>query len=152
MEVYKTFSVSFDTELVNRKYEKLKPNMLSKSAPAPEVVVVLKHWGYTASVTSSLSSSNRESGLIGVTRVNVTQEKSIPKKKKYIKSKYLSPFVPGNKMLLNEDNYDNTKTRYTSLTEKDDMSHTSPYCKNKWKNNYKQWWQIQGGDIENSWR
>ena len=38
----------------------------------------------------------------------------------------MSPFLPGNKRLLNKDNDDNTKTTYTSLSDKDDMSHTSP--------------------------
>ena len=55
----------------------------------------------TASVTHSLSSSTGESGLTGGTRVNVTSEKRITKKHKYIKSTALSPFLPGNKRLLN---------------------------------------------------
>ena len=50
----------------------------------------------------------------------------IPKKKKNIKPKALSPFLPGNKRLLNEDNYDNPETTDTSISEKYDMSHTSP--------------------------
>ena len=59
-------------------------------------------------------------------RVSVTLEKRIPKKKKHIKSKALSPFLPGNKRLSNKDNDDNRKTIDTSLSEKDDVSHTSP--------------------------
>ena len=35
-EVYKTFSVPFDKELINRKYEKPKPHMISQS-DAPEL-------------------------------------------------------------------------------------------------------------------
>ena len=54
-------------------------------------------------------------------------EKRIPKKKKYIKPKALSPFLPGNKRQLSEDNDDNPETTDTSLSGKDDMSHTSPY-------------------------
>ena len=38
----------------------------------------------------------------------------------------MSPFIPGNKRLLNEDNDDNPKTTDPSLYEKYDMSHTSP--------------------------
>ena len=42
-DVYKTFVVPFDKELINRKYEKPKPHMISQSdAPAPEEVVVRK--------------------------------------------------------------------------------------------------------------
>ena len=41
------------------------------------------------------------------------------------KSKALSPFLTGNKRLLNEDNDDNPENLDTSLSEKDDMSHTS---------------------------
>ena len=79
----------------------------------------------TASVTSSLSSSTGESGLTGEKRVNVTPEKRIPNKQKYIKPKALSLFLPGNKILLNEDNDDNPETTDTSLSVKDDMPHTS---------------------------
>ena len=72
--------------------------MISQSeAPAPEGIVVSKHQRYTASYTYYLSSSTGETGLTLVTRVNVNPEKRIPNKKKYIKSKYLSPFLPGNK-------------------------------------------------------
>ena len=53
-------------------------------------------------------------------------EKRIPKKKKYIKPKYVCPFLPGNKILLNEDNDDDPETTDTSLSRKDNMSHTSP--------------------------
>ena len=61
----------------------------------------------TASVTSSLYSSTGESGLTGGTRVNITPKKRIKKKHKYIKPPNLSPFIPENKILLNEDNDDN---------------------------------------------
>ena len=37
----------------------------------------------------------------------------------------MSPFLPVNKILLNEDNDDNPKTTDTSLSGKYDMSHTS---------------------------
>ena len=76
--------------------------------------------------TYYLSSSTGETGLTGGTIVSVTPEKRIPKKKKYIKSKALSPFFPGNRKLLNEDNYDNPETTDTSLSGKDELSHTSP--------------------------
>ena len=102
--------------------------MISQSkAPYPEEIVVLKHQRDTASVTSSLSSSRGETGLTGGTRVIVTPEKHIPKKKKYIKPKALSPFLPGKKILLNENNDDNPETTDTSLSGKYDLSHTSPY-------------------------
>ena len=39
----------------------------------------------------------------------------------------MSPFIPGNKILLNEDDDDNPETTDTSLSGKDDMSHTSKY-------------------------
>ena len=72
-------------------------------------------------------SSTWETGLTGGTRLNVTPEKRIPKnKKKYIKSKALSTFLPENKIILNEDNYNNNETTYTSLSKNYDMSHTSP--------------------------
>ena len=101
--------------------------MISQSeAPATEKIVVRKHQRDTASHTSSLSSSTVEIGSTVWTRVNVTPEKIIPKKKKCIKSKYLSPFLPGNKGLLNEDNDDNPEIADTSLSEKYDMSNTSP--------------------------
>ena len=56
--------------------------------------------------------------------VNVTPEKRIPKKHKYIKPTDLSPFIPGNKILLNEDNDDNPETIDTLLSGKDHRSHT----------------------------
>ena len=37
----------------------------------------------------------------------------------------MSPFIPGNKGLLNEENDHNPKTTDTSQSEKYDMSHTS---------------------------
>ena len=78
-----------------------------------------------------------ETGLTVGTRVSVTPEKRIPKKKKNIKYKALSPFLPANKILLNEDNDDNPETTDTSLYEKDDMSHTSPddSTEKKWHKN-----------------
>ena len=39
----------------------------------------------------------------------------------------MSPFLPVNKILLNEENDYNTETIDTSRSEKDDMSHTSRY-------------------------
>ena len=72
-----------------------------------------------------MSSSSVESGLTGLTRVNVTLEKHIPKKHKFIKLAALSPFIPVNKISLNEDNYDNPETTDTSLSGKDDMSQIS---------------------------
>ena len=38
----------------------------------------------------------------------------------------MSPFLPVNKRLLNEDNYYNPETTDTSLSGKDDMSHNIP--------------------------
>ena len=71
--------------------------MISQSeAPDPEEIVVRKNQRDTASYTSSLSSATGETGLAGGTRVSVTPEKRIPKKKKNIKPKALSPFIPGN--------------------------------------------------------
>ena len=84
-----------------------------------------KHLRDTSSVTSSLSSSTGESGLTGGKIVNVTPEKRIPNNHKYIKPTALSPFLPGNKILLNRDNYDNPETTDTSLSGKYYMSHTS---------------------------
>ena len=37
----------------------------------------------------------------------------------------MSPFLPGNKILLNEYNDDNPETTYTSLSVKYDVSRTS---------------------------
>ena len=62
-------------------------------APALEEIEVQKHWRDTASFTSYLSSETGETGLTGGTRVIVTPEKLIPKKKKNIKSLALSPFL-----------------------------------------------------------
>ena len=128
MEVYKTFIVPFDKELIKTKHEKQNPIMIYQSeTPAPEEIVVRKHQIDTVSYTSSLSSSTGETGLTRGTRVNATPDKRIPKKKKYIKSKYLSPFIPGNKRILNEDNDDHPETTDISLSEKDDTAHTSQY-------------------------
>ena len=122
MELYKTFRVLFDKKLIIKK----RPNMITQSEePAPEEIVVRKYQRYTSSYTSYLSSSTVETGLTGVTRVNVTPEKLIPKKHKYIKPTALSPFLPGNKILLNEENDDNPETTSTSLSGKDDMSQSS---------------------------
>ena len=55
-EVYKTSVVPFNKELINRKYEKQKPHMISQSdTPAPEELLVRKKRRDAASVTSSLS-------------------------------------------------------------------------------------------------
>ena len=94
-------------------------------APAPEEIEVRKFQIYTASYKSSISSEKVEKGLTGGTRVSVMPEKCIPKKNKNIKSKALSPFIPGNKMLLKEKNDHDPETTYNSLSEKDDMPHTS---------------------------
>ena len=40
-------------------------------------------------------------------------------------SPVIPPFIPGNKILLNEENDDNPKTTETTLSEKDNTSHTS---------------------------
>ena len=137
--------------MINRKYEKPKPHMISQSdAPAPEEVVVCKKID-TSSVTSYLSSSTGKSCLTGGTRVNVTPEKRITKKHKYIKPTALPTFIPGNKILLKEDNYDNPETTDTSLSGKDDMSHTSKDDfteKRNDKTNYRSWWIVQGGNIK----
>ena len=37
----------------------------------------------------------------------------------------MSPFLPRNKRLLNEENDDNPETKDTSISEKDGMSHAS---------------------------
>ena len=73
-----------------------------------------------------MSSSTVESGLIGGTKVNVTPEKRIPKKHKYIKPTAFFPILPGNEILLNEDNDDNPETTDTSLTGKYDISQIGP--------------------------
>ena len=72
-----------------------------------------------------MSSSTWESGLTGGTRVNVSPEKRIPNNHKYIKPTALSPFLPLNKRLLNEDNDENPEITDTSLPGKYDISHTS---------------------------
>ena len=95
-------------------------------APVPKEISVRKHQIDTAYHTSSLSSSTVETGLTGVTRVNIKPQKRITKKKKYIKFKALPPIILVNKRLLNEDNDNNTKNTYTSLSEKYDISHTIP--------------------------
>ena len=51
--------------------------------------------------------------------------KWIPKNKKYTNSKAFSPFLPGNKTILNEENDDNPETTDTSQSEKDDTSQNS---------------------------
>ena len=84
-----------------------------------------KHKKDTASYTCYLSSATVETGLTGVTRLSVTPEKRITNKKENIKSLALSPFIPVNKRLLNDENDHNPETIDTSLSEKDDMSHTS---------------------------
>ena len=61
----------------------------------------------------------------------------------------MSPFISGNKRLLNEDNDDNPETKDTSISEKDDMSHTSPddFTEKQKTKRYKRWWRIQGGNF-----
>ena len=64
------------------KNKKQKTKIISQSeAPDPEEIVVRKHQRDTASVTYLLSSSTGESSLTEGTRVNVSPEKHIPKKK-----------------------------------------------------------------------
>ena len=48
------------------------------------------------------------------------------RRRKYIKSKALSAFLPGNKRLINKDNDNDTETMDTSLYGEYYMSHTSP--------------------------
>ena len=93
--------------------------MISQSdAPAPEEVLVRKKKRYSFCYVY-LSSSTGESGLTGGTRVNLTSEKRIPKNHKYIKPTALSPFLPGNKILLNEDNDDNPENnRYFTIQKR----------------------------------
>ena len=47
------------------------------------------------------------------------------KEEENIKSRALSPFLPGNKRILNEENDNNNENTDTSKSEKYDMSHTS---------------------------
>ena len=104
-----------------------RPNIISQSeSPALEEIVVCKNQKDTSSHTYYFSLSTVETGLTGGTRVNVTPGKRIPMNKKYIKSKAFSPFLPVNKILLNGDNDNNPETTDNSLSEKYDMSHTSP--------------------------
>ena len=85
-----------------------------------------KHRRDTASYTYYLSSAKIIAGLTGGTRVSVTPDKRILNKKKNIKYRALSPFIPGNERLLNKDNNYNPETTDTSISEKYYMSHTSP--------------------------
>ena len=87
--------------------------IFQSEALAPKEIVVRKHQRDTASYKSSLPSSTGETGLTVGTRVSLTPEERIPKKKKNIKYKALSPFIPGNKILLNKDNDDNPETKDT---------------------------------------
>ena len=88
-----------------------------------------KHRRDISSYTYYLSLATVETGLTRVTRVNATPEKFIPKKKKYIKSLALYPFIPVNKILLNKENDHNPETTDNSRSEKYNMSHTSrDYC------------------------
>ena len=73
----------------------------------------------------ALGTITGETCLTGGTGVSVTLEKRITEKKKNIKSSALSPFLPGNKRLLNEENDHNPETTDISQSGKDDMSHTS---------------------------
>ena len=63
--------------------------------------------------------------MTGGKRVNVTPKKHIPNNRKYIKPTALSPFLPRNKILLNEYNDDNPENTDTSLSGKDDMLYTN---------------------------
>ena len=59
----KGFFKPSDKELINTKYEKQKPNMISQSeAPVPEQIVVRKHLRDTASYISPVYSSTGETG------------------------------------------------------------------------------------------
>ena len=115
--------------------------MISQSeAPAPEEIEVHKHQRDTSSYTYYLSSETVETGLTGGTRVSLTPEKRIPNNRENTKSKALSLFLPVNKRLLNEENDNNPETTDTSLSQKYDMSHTSPDFfteKNKRQKKYK---------------
>ena len=84
-----------------------------------------KHRRDTSYYTHFLSSATGETGLTGGTRLSVTPGKRIPNEKKNIKSLALSPFIPGNKILLKDENDHNPETTDTSRSEKDDISHTS---------------------------
>ena len=81
--------------------------------PAPEEIVVSKHQRDIDSYTSYFYSSTGETVLPVLTIVNVMPEKRILKKKKKINYKSLSPFLPENRRLLNEDNDDNPETTDT---------------------------------------
>ena len=125
-ELYTASIAPFDEEYIKTNYEKQWPNMISISeAPYLEEREAHKHQRDTDSYTSSLSLATGETGLTGGTRLSLTPEKRIPKKKKILKSLALSPFLPGNKILLNKENDNNPETTDTSRSEKDDMSHTS---------------------------
>ena len=52
-------------------------------------------------------------------------KKTHSKEEENIKSLALSPFIPGNKRLLNEENDNNPGTTDTPKSKKYDMSHTS---------------------------
>ena len=108
-----SFLLPFDRELIKRNYE--KPDFSIRCTSSVRNI---------SEQTSKISTG--EAGLTGGTRINLTPDKHIPKKKKYIKPKALSPFLPGNKRLLNKDNDDNPETTDTSLSGKYYMSHTSP--------------------------
>ena len=64
----------------------------------------------------------------------------------------MSPLIPANKRLVNEDNDDNPETTDTSLSEKDYISHniTDNFTGKKIKK--KKQWRIQGEKFETSWR
>ena len=67
--------------------------MISQSEePAPEEIEVQKHWRDTF----YFSSATVETVLTGGTRLSLTPEKRIPKKKEDMKSLALSPFLPVN--------------------------------------------------------
>ena len=55
---------------------------------------------------------------------NCNSRKRIPKNTNNIKYLALSPFIPGNKRLLNKESDHNPETADTSRSEKDDTSYT----------------------------
>ena len=119
-------------------------NLITQSeAPAPELIVVDK-------LRTDLSVNFV---LTGETRVSVTPDKRIPRKKRNIKPlaiypprkdtipnqdkntlglqkdqclpPHLTPFSPGFKSLRNEANYDNPETIDTSPSDENDTSRTN---------------------------
>ena len=71
--------------------------------------------------------SNRRNRFNRSNKTKCNAKKRIPKNKKNIKPLALSPFLPGNKRLLNEENNHNPETTDNSLSGKYDTSHTCRY-------------------------